>query len=81
MTLLRRAPGHPPARQASLARPDRLRNARGAYTASGPVPTRVALVDDVFTTGATADAAASALRSAGSKTVDVVTFARTARLG
>lgn len=80
-TLLRRVPGHPAARQASLARTERLRNARGAYAATGPAPARVLLVDDVFTTGATADAAASALRSAGTRTVDVVTFARTTRLG
>jgi len=37
------------------------------------------LVDDVYTTGATADAAASALRLAGAVQVDVLTFARTIR--
>ena len=38
---------------------------------------RVALVDDVFTTGATARAAAQALRQAGAAAVDVWVFART----
>jgi predicted amidophosphoribosyltransferase len=37
------------------------------------------LVDDVVTTGATADAAATELRRAGAALVDVVTFARTIR--
>jgi predicted amidophosphoribosyltransferase len=39
----------------------------------------VLLVDDVYTSGATATAAASALRSAGASRVEVVTFARTLR--
>jgi len=38
------------------------------------------LVDDVYTSGATANAAASALRSAGGSRVEVVTFARAIRL-
>jgi predicted amidophosphoribosyltransferase len=40
----------------------------------------VILVDDVFTTGATADAAASALRRGGARRVEIVTFARTIRV-
>jgi predicted amidophosphoribosyltransferase len=36
-------------------------------------------VDDVYTSGATASAAASALRAAGASRVDVVTFARAIR--
>jgi predicted amidophosphoribosyltransferase len=36
-------------------------------------------VDDVYTSGATAAAAASALRRAGARTVSVVTFARAVR--
>jgi predicted amidophosphoribosyltransferase len=40
----------------------------------------VILVDDVYTTGATAGAAASALRKAGARRVEVVTFARTIRV-
>jgi len=38
-------------------------------------------VDDVYTTGATVNAAASTLRKAGARSVDVVTFARTLRGG
>jgi predicted amidophosphoribosyltransferase len=68
------------ARQAGLARAARLRNARGAFGALGDVPPAVLLVDDVYTTGATASAAATALRGAGASRVDVVTFARTTRV-
>jgi len=40
----------------------------------------VVLIDDVYTTGATANAAASALRKEGARTVEVVTLARTIRI-
>ncbi len=40
---------------------------------------RVLLVDDVVTTGATAEACSLALREAGATSVDVVTWARTLR--
>ena len=43
------------------------------------LPRAVVLVDDVYTTGATASAAAAALRHAGASEVVVVTFARTTR--
>jgi len=39
----------------------------------------VLLVDDVYTTGSTVAAAAAALRAAGARRVDVVTFARALR--
>ena len=39
----------------------------------------VVLVDDVYTTGATADVCARLLRRAGAARVDVVTFARVVR--
>ena len=66
-------------RQRSLALRERRRNVAGAFAARESAR-RVALVDDVYTTGATAAAAASALRRAGARHVGVVTFARTVRL-
>jgi ComF family protein len=70
----------PVARQAGLSREARRRNTRGAFRArTVAVPRRIVLVDDVYTTGATADAAATALRRAGAREVAVVTFARTVR--
>jgi predicted amidophosphoribosyltransferase len=78
--LLVRAGGGSSARQTSLARADRLRNVRGAFVAVAAAPRHVVLVDDVYTTGATVSAAATALRHAGARNVDVVTFARTVRL-
>jgi predicted amidophosphoribosyltransferase len=57
------------------------RSVRGAFRATGAVPRRLLLVDDVYTTGATASAASTALRAAGARTVEVVTFARTLRRG
>lgn len=68
-----------PRRQRGLALPERRRNVAGAFAAGEPVPKRLVLVDDVYTTGATATAAASALRKAGATRVDVVTFARAVR--
>jgi predicted amidophosphoribosyltransferase len=41
----------------------------------------VGVVDDVYTSGATANAAASALRKAGARRVEVITFARAVRAG
>ena len=66
-------------RQRGLKLADRRRNVSGAFVAGGPVPRRVVLVDDVYTTGSTVSAAASALRKAGAARVDVVTFARAVR--
>jgi predicted amidophosphoribosyltransferase len=65
-------------RQTGLPRKARRANVQGAFRASG-VPPVVALVDDVYTTGATASAAASALRRTGARVVHVVTFARATR--
>lgn len=65
--------------QRGLARVERRRNVAGAFRPRDRVPGSVCLVDDVFTTGATASAAASALRRGGSRRVDVVTFARALR--
>jgi predicted amidophosphoribosyltransferase len=58
---------------------ERRRNVAGAFAARSRAPPTVALVDDVYTTGSTASAAASALRSAGARRVEVVTFARAIR--
>lgn len=62
--------------QAGLSGMDRLQNQRNAYAQAARVPARVLLVDDIMTTGATADACASALKAAGARRVLVVTFAR-----
>jgi predicted amidophosphoribosyltransferase len=67
------------AQQATLPLAERRRNVRGAFRASGDVPGRVVLVDDVYTSGATVNAASSALRAGGARRVDVVTFARAVR--
>jgi len=66
-------------RQRGATLVERRRNVRGAFV-SKEVPAAVCLVDDVYTSGATASAAASALRAAGARTVTVVTFARAMRL-
>ena len=66
-------------RQRGLTLPERRRNVAGAFAAR-PSAGAVVLVDDVYTSGATVSAAASALRAAGAPTIDVVTFARTIRL-
>ena len=65
-------------RQRGLTLVERRRNVAGAFSAR-PVSDTVLLVDDVYTSGATVSAAASALRSAGARAVYVVTFARTIR--
>jgi len=66
-------------RQRGLSRAERRRNVAGIFAVKGPVASSVALVDDVFTSGATANAAASALRKAGSRRIEIVTFARVVR--
>jgi predicted amidophosphoribosyltransferase len=57
------------------------RTVRGAFRARGEAPPKVAVIDDVYTTGATAAAAASALRAAGARRVEAVAFARALRRG
>ncbi len=66
--------------QKSLDFVQRAQNLRGrirvvAGTSAAGVPPAVVLLDDVFTTGATADACARALREAGCAAVSVVTIA------
>jgi ComF family protein len=62
--------------QTALTPEARLANVAGAFKASGVQGSRVVLVDDVFTTGATLIAAAAALTQAGAAQVEAVTFAR-----
>ena len=69
----------PAPRQRGLALADRRRNVADAFAPASGAPRAVTLVDDVYTSGATAAAAASALRKAGARRVEVVTFARVVR--
>ena len=55
------------------------RTVRGAFRATGQAPRIVAVIDDVYTTGATAAAAATALRAAGARRVEAIAFARALR--
>jgi predicted amidophosphoribosyltransferase len=65
--------------QAALGRVERARNVEGAFAPRNPparaVPERLLLVDDVATTGATLEAAALALRTAGVARVFGLTLA------
>ncbi len=65
--------------QVGLSRAQRAENVQGAFRAADGAPVRgmnVVLVDDVLTSGATANAASRALLRAGAKRVDVLVFAR-----
>ena len=73
------ARARPLSRQRGLSLAQRRRNVAGAFRPAAASPARVVLVDDVYTSGATAGAAASALRAAGARHVQVVTFARAIR--
>ncbi len=62
--------------QRRLGRAERMKSARGTFTALPQTPARVLVVDDVLTTGSTLDAAAQALLAAGACEVRVVVAAR-----
>jgi ComF family protein len=64
--------------QRGLSRAERRRNVRQAFVVTN-APAALALVDDVYTTGATVSAAATELRRAGARKVYVVTLARAVR--
>jgi predicted amidophosphoribosyltransferase len=66
-------------RQRGLSLDERRRNVRGSVSVPSEVAPRVCVVDDVYTSGATVDACASACRRAGARRVDVITFARAVR--
>jgi ComF family protein len=64
--------------QMDLALQERRRNVRGAFVARGNLTgMRVAVVDDVMTTGATLDEVAAALKAAGAARVTNLVVART----
>ncbi len=63
------------ARQAGLPLSARADNVRGAFRARGDA-SRVLLVDDVATSGATLSACAKALKRRGAVRVDAIAFAR-----
>jgi ComF family protein len=74
--LIRMRPTPP---QTARSHDDRTRNVRGAFAVPKPARVlgrRVLLVDDVMTTGATADECARTLLRAGAACVDVFTLAR-----
>ncbi|MEP7210584.1 MAG: ComF family protein [Alphaproteobacteria bacterium] len=67
--------------QGGLTADGRRRNVQGAFRVRRKAEVedrRILLVDDVFTTGATAEACARELKRAGAKCVDVLTLARVA---
>jgi predicted amidophosphoribosyltransferase len=65
--------------QARLRRSERLRNQRQAYGLNGAFDVRgrrLLIIDDVLTTGATANACAQMLRAAGALEICALTVAR-----
>ncbi|MCW8972512.1 MAG: phosphoribosyltransferase family protein [Gammaproteobacteria bacterium] len=65
--------------QTSLKRDERQSNLRGAFAVRGELPSHVAIIDDVVTTGATVSEFAKTLRQAGVREVEVWACARAGR--
>ena len=63
--------------QSGLKRAQRLANLHNSFATYGPAPPRIAIVDDVVTTGATARALSLALKGAGATHIEVWALART----
>ena len=64
------------ASQRELSRKERLKNLKGAFVAAKQVGGHVAILDDVMTTGSTANELAKVLLKAGAKSVEVWVCAR-----
>ncbi len=68
--------------QVGMTRKERLKNIKGVFRVRDPLAVKgknVLLVDDVFTTGATADECAKTLFRSGAAGVDVLTLSQTER--
>ena len=63
--------------QRGLNREERLKNLSSVFEVCAPIPERVAIIDDVVTTGATTQALARALSEAGARDIQVWALART----
>jgi predicted amidophosphoribosyltransferase len=66
-------------RQRGLSLDDRRRNARGSVVAVSELAREVCIVDDVYTSGATANACAAAAKRAGARRITTVALARAVR--
>lgn len=66
-------------RQRGLSLEERRRNVRGSVVARDVIAAQACIVDDVYTSGATADECAAACRRAGARRVQVITLARAVR--
>lgn len=64
------------AAQTSLKGKERRKNLRGAFAVTGKLPGRVAVLDDVVTTGATVSELARSLKRSGVETVEIWAIAR-----
>ncbi|WP_156042748.1 ComF family protein [Marinobacterium lacunae] len=69
------------ASQAGLDRSTRSANLFGSFRLTGTIPAHVALIDDVMTTGSTAQELARLLKGAGAQRVEVWVLARTPTKG